>query len=83
MGYIRDIIEKHDLKPGDMMKNVVGEEVSRTLVLSSMTYLIQDTADSYMLVQENPLTDEARTIYIHADTMKVLQEFNLNTFEGF
>lgn len=82
MGYIMQIIRDHKLKPGDMMKNVAGEEVARSLVLSGTTYLIQDTEDSYMLVQENPLTDEARTIYLHADTMKVLQEFNFNQFEG-
>ena len=79
-GTFTRIIKENNLQPGDMMKNVVNEDVDMTLVLGPSEYLIQDFKDAYTIVQEHPLTGSVKCIRLSKEQMKVLQEFNLGTF---
>lgn len=73
---ISDIVTKHGLKLGDKMRNIHGEEIENSAVLSNHGVIIRrdnDIASGYDLILESPIHGTQASHWLSAKTVETLK----------
>lgn len=75
---ISKLIAEHDLKPGQPMKNVSGNDIASSVILNSRMVLIKmsDDTQKYALYREDLMTSEETVIYFGDQEMNILKNIN-------
>lgn len=73
---ISEIVERHGLKPGQPMRNVNGDDIPGSAVLSRYMVIHRDD-NGYRLISENPLLGSQTDQWISKETLAALAGFAL------
>ena len=71
---INEIVKQHGLKVGDEMKNIHGETIPGSCILSD-SMIIHREEDHYRLIMENPITGEQHQQFIRAEALAALKNY--------
>lgn len=76
---INNVIKKHDLKSGDTMRNIHGDEIPGSVVIDNYTFVHPERdTKGFRMVSEKPLTGEQTERWLSVDAIRAFQSIKLD-----
>lgn len=77
---INQVIVQNELKPGDTMRNVKGEDIEGSVVLGPYSFVHPEDGPhgGFRLESERPIHGDAQSLWLSKDAMRALKGIEID-----